>query len=216
MRIGVLGTGTVGETLATRLVGVGHDVVMGSRSAGNEKALAWAARFPERAGQGTFAEAAAHGALVVNATAGVASLDALRAAAPGDLAGKTLLDVANPLDFSAGFPPRLSVANDDSLAEQIQREFPDARVVKALNTMTAQVMVDPSLLAGEHDVFVAGDDPAAKAEVVELLRSFGWPDSAVRDLGGIAAARGMEAYLLLWLALMGSTGSAAFNIRVVE
>jgi 8-hydroxy-5-deazaflavin:NADPH oxidoreductase len=216
MRIGVLGTGTVGETLATTLVGVGHDVLMGSRTAGNERAVAWAGRFPGRAGQGTFGEAAAHGELVVNATAGVASLDALRAAGADNLAGKTVLDVANPLDFSAGFPPRLSVANDDSLGEQIQREFPSARVVKALNTMTAQVMVDPSQLSGEHDLFVAGDDVAAKAEVVGLLRSFGWPESAVRDLGGIAAARGMEAYLLLWLGLMGSFGSPAFNIRVVR
>jgi 8-hydroxy-5-deazaflavin:NADPH oxidoreductase len=216
MRIGVLGTGTVGETLGTKLVEVGHDVVMGSRSAGNEKAVAWRDRFPERAGEGTFADAAAHGELVVNATAGVASLEALRAAGGARLAAKTLLDVANPLDFSAGFPPRLSVANDDSLAEQIQREFPDARVVKALNTMTAQVMVDPGLLRGQHDVLVAGDDDSAKAEVVGLLRSFGWREDAVLDLGGIAAARGMESYLLLWVTLLGSLGSATFNIRVVR
>lgn len=216
MRIGVLGTGTVGDAIATKLVEVGHDVVMGSRSAGNEKAVAWRDQFPERAGEGSFADAAAHGALVVNATTGVASLEALRAAGADHLAGKTLLDVANPLDFSAGFPPRLSVANDDSLGEQIQREFPDTRVVKALNTMNAQVMVDPGQLPGQHDVLVAGDDAAAKAEVVGLLRSFGWREDAVLDLGGIAAARGMEAYLLLWLSLMGTFGSATFNIRVVR
>ena len=216
MRIGILGTGAVGETLATKLVEVGHDVVMGSRSAANEKALAWRDRFAERAGAGTFADAVAHGELVVNATAGVASLDALRSADPTDLAGKTLLDAANPLDFSAGFPPRLSVANDDSLAEQIQREFPDARVVKALNTMNAQVMVDPGLVPGQHDVLVAGDDEPAKAEVVGLLRSFGWREDAILDLGGITAARGMESYLLLWVTLMGSLGSATFNIRVVR
>ncbi len=183
MRIGVLGTGMVGETLATKLVELGHDVVMGARSAGNDKAVAWSERFPERAGQGSFADAAAHGDLVVNATSGVASLAALRSVGADSLSGKTLLDVANPLDFSGGFPPRLSVVNDDSLAEQIQREFPAARVVKALNTMNCQVMVEPGRVPGDHDVFMAGDDEAAKREVRGLLESFGWPGSAIRDLG---------------------------------
>src|SRR5688572_25356955 len=152
MRIGVLGTGMAGETLSSKLVEVGHDVVMGARSADNEKAIAWSERFAERAGHGTFADAAAHGELVVNATGGVVSLEALRAAGSENLAGKTLLDVANPLDFSGGFPPRLSVVNDDSLGEQIQRQFPGARVVKALNTMNCLVMVDPTRVRGEHDV----------------------------------------------------------------
>ena len=216
MRIGVLGTGAVGEALATRLVELGDDVVMGSRTAGNEKAVAWSERFPARAGQGSFADAAAHGQLVVNATAGVNSLAALRAAGAENLAGKTLLDVANPLDFSAGFPPRLSVVNDDSLGEQIQREFPTARVVKALNTMNCQVMVDPFRVPGEHDVLMAGDDAAAKGEVAGLLESFGWPAAAIIDLGGIGAARGLEAYLPLWLALMGSLGTGDFNIHVAR
>ena len=145
MRIGVLGTGVVGETLATRLVETGHDIVMGARSAGNDKALAWVQRFPDRGREGKV---------------GVVLLEALSAAGAHNLAGKTLLDVANPLDFSGGFPPRLSVVND-SLGEQIQREFPDARVVKALNTMNCQVMVDPSKVAGEHDVFVSGNDADA-------------------------------------------------------
>ncbi len=214
MRIGVLGTGVVGETLATRLVETGHDVVMGARSAGNDKALAWVQRFPDRAGEGSFADAAAHGELVVNATAGVASLEALRSAGAHNLAGKTLLDVANPLDFSGGFPPRLSVVND-SLGEQIQREFPDARVVKALNTMNCQVMVDPARVPGAHDVFMAGDDEAAKREVTDLLESFGWPAEAIRDLGGIGSARGLESYLPLWLSLMGALGTGDFNIHVV-
>ena len=217
MRIGVLGTGTVGETLATKLVQLGHDVVMGSRSAGNEKAAAWVANVEGTggsAGEGSFADAANHGELVVNATAGVASLDALRAAGDENLAGKTLVDVSNPLDFSGGFPPRLSVANDDSLAEQIQRELPRTRVVKALNTMTAAVMVDPGRLPGRHEAFLAGDDAAAKEEVAGLLESFGWPPDQIRDLGGISAARGLEAYLLLWLNLMGALGTAEFNISV--
>ena len=216
MRIGVLGTGMVGETLATKLVQLGHDVVMGSRTAGNEKAVAWSERFPERAGEGTFADAATHGDLVINATSGVVSLEALRTAGQQNLDGKTLLDVANPLDYSAGFPPRLAVVNDDSLGEQIQREFPAARVVKALNTMNCQVMVDPSRVPGEHDVLMAGDDAAAKDEVAQLLESFGWSAAAIIDLGGIGAARGLEAYLPLWLALMGSLGTGDFNIHVAR
>ncbi len=216
MRIGVFGTGLVGETLATRLVEVGHDVVMGARSATNEKALAWSARFAERARPGTFADAAAHGELVVNATGGVVSLAALRSAGAANLAGKTLLDVANPLDFSGGFPPRLSVVNDDSLGEQIQREFPAARVVKALNTMNAAVMVDPGRVPGDHDVLMAGNDEAAKRQVADLLVSFGWPPAAIRDLGGIGVARGLEGYLPLWLSLMGSLGTGDFNIHVAR
>jgi predicted dinucleotide-binding enzyme len=216
MRIGVLGTGMVGETLATKLVDVGHDVVMGARSAGNDKALAWSQRFPERAGQGSFADAAAHGELVVNATAGTASLEALRAAGADNLAGKTLLDVANPLDFSGGFPPRLSVVNDDSLGEQIQREFPAARVVKALNTMNCQVMADPARVPGDHDVLMAGDDKGAKQEVAGLLESFGWPGAAIHDLGGIGCARGLEGYLPLWLSLMGAFGTGDFNIHITR
>ncbi len=216
MRIGVLGTGMVGETLSTKLVEIGHDVVMGARSAGNEKAIAWSERFPDRTGHGSFADAAAHGELVVNATGGVVSLEALRAAGADNLAGKTLLDVANPLDFSGGFPPRLSVVNDDSLGEQIQRAFPEAHVVKALNTMNCLVMVDPTRVPGDHDVLMAGDDDSAKREVADLLESFGWPPAAIRDLGGIGAARGLESYLPLWLSLMGSVGSGDFNIHVAH
>jgi predicted dinucleotide-binding enzyme len=136
-------------------------------------------------------------------------------AGPDALADKVLIDVSNPLDFSHGFPPRLSVAGDDSLAEQIQREFPRARVVKALNTVTASVMVDPGSLAEPTDLFIAGDDPRAKEQVVVLLGTLGWPRERVRDLGPVAAARICETYLLMWLALMGQFGSPQFNIRVV-
>jgi predicted dinucleotide-binding enzyme len=213
MRIGVLGTGVVGKTIATRLVELDHDVTMGARSAGNEKASEWAAGAGERASEGSFADAAAHGELVFNCTAGTASLDALRAAGEEELRGKVLVDVANPLDFSKGMPPTLSVCNDDSLGEQIQRAFPDTRVVKALNTVSAAVMVDP--VEGSN-LFVCGDDAAAKEQVVELLASFGWPADAVVDLGGIDAARGAEMYLPLWLRLMGGLGTPSFNIAVVR
>jgi len=215
MRVGVLGTGMVGQALASRLVETGHDVVMGSRDAANEKATAWVASRPERAAAGTFADAAAHGEVVVNATGGAVSLDVLRLAGAESLAGKVLIDVSNPMKPDAGFPPQLDPVGDDSLAEQIQREFPAARVVKSLNTMSADVMVDPSIVPGEHDVFLAGEEASAKEVVRELLRGFGWPDSAIRDVGGITAARGLEMYLIFWIGLRLTIGHNHFNVRVV-
>ena len=212
MKIGVLGTGTVGKTIGSKLAALGHQVRMGSRSAGNESAAAWAKA--SGGSQGTFADAAAFGELLFNCTSGAGSIDALRAC--GDaLSGKVLVDISNPLDFSRGFPPTLFVSNDDSLGERIQREFPGLRVVKSLNTLTAELMVDPRRLAGgDHDVFVAGNDAAAKAQVVELLRSFGW--KAPIDLGDIAQSRGLEAWLPLWVRLYGTFKSAEFNLKIVR
>lgn len=214
MRIGVLGTGTVGTALASRFVDLGHDVVMGSRTATNDRAVAWASGHTERAGAGTFADAAAHGEVVVNATAGSASLAALEAAGHGNLAGKVVVDVANPI---AGFGPPVSLdpVGDDSLAERIQRAVPDARVVKTLNTVNAAVMVDPAALSARHDVFLAGDDDAAKATVRGLLEEMGWGPEDIRDVGGISSARALEMYLVLWLSLAGSLGRYDFNIHVV-
>jgi predicted dinucleotide-binding enzyme len=214
MRIGVLGTGVVGRTLASALLEGGHDVRMGSRAAGNQQAVAWVAEAGDRASEGTFADAAGFGELVVNATAGAASLDALDAAGAEQLAGKVLVDVSNPLDLSAGMPPTLTVCNDDSLGERIQRAFADVHVVKTLNTVTAAVMVQPDLVPGRHTVFVCGDDSGAKAQVGELLQDFGWPADAILDLGDISAARGMEMYLALWLRLYGATGGAILNVEV--
>ena len=220
MKVGVLGTGTVGQALASKLVSLDHDVVMGSRQAGNEKAVTWAAAAGGSAaggsaGEGAFATAAAFGELVVNATAGAVSIAALTAAGAENLAGKVLIDVSNPLDFSAGMPPTLTVCNTDSLGEQIQRAFPDALVVKALNTMNADVMVTPGVLGGSHTVFMAGDVAAAKAQVAELLVSFGWPPGDILDLGDISASRGVEMYLPLWLRLWGATGTGDINVKVV-
>jgi 8-hydroxy-5-deazaflavin:NADPH oxidoreductase len=212
----VLGTGVVGRAIATKLVEIGHDVTMGSRTAGNEKAVEWAQAAGARAAEGTFAQAAEAGEVVFNCTSGAVSLDVLRAAGAGNLAGKVLVDVSNPLDFSRGRPPTLSVCNTDSVAESIQREFPDARVVKALNTVNNQVMVDPGHLGGAHNLFMCGDDAAAKAQVLDLIEGFGWPRDAVIDLGDITAARGMEMYVPLWLRLVGAVGSADFNIAVVR
>jgi predicted dinucleotide-binding enzyme len=216
MRVGVLGTGVVGQRLSGKLVDLGHEVTMGSRSRGGEAAVRWAGSVGERAHEGTFAEAADFGEVVVNATAGAHSLEALRAAEAGNLAGKVLIDVANALAPNTGFPPQLAVCNTDSLAERIQREFPDARVVKTLNTVTADVMVNPRMIAGGHTVFISGDDTAAKEQVTGLLESFGWDRADVVDLGGVSSARGPEMYLPLWLHLFSTTRDAHFNIRLVR
>jgi predicted dinucleotide-binding enzyme len=217
MRIAVLGTGVVGRTLAGKLVECGHDVVLGSRSATNEAAVGWAAEAGPRATAATFFDAAAEAEVVINATPGTVSLDVLAAASTGNLAGKVLIDVANPLDHSAGFPPSLSISNTDSLAETIQRAFPTVRVVKALNTMRADVMVAPDRLAGgDHDVFMAGDDAEAKDVVAGLLREFGWQPEHIRDLGPLEAARGLEMWLPLWLRIFLKQGDRVFNIKVVS
>ncbi len=164
---------------------------------------------------GTFGDAAAHGEMVVNATAGAVSLEVLRQAGEENLNGKPLIDISNPLDFSKGMPPTLSVSNTDSLGEQIQRRFPEARVVKTLHTMNAYLMVDPIQLAGaDHTVFVSGDDAEAKTTVTELLRSFGWTD--LIDLGDITTARGTEMLLPVWLRLFGALQKPIFNFKIVR
>jgi predicted dinucleotide-binding enzyme len=212
MKIGVLGTGMVGDAVATRLVQLGHDVMMGARSAGNEKAAAWATRSGGK--HGSFADAARHAELVVNATLGSASVDALQAAGAQNLDGKVLIDIANPLDFSKGMPPSLFVCNTDSLGETIQRRFPNARVVKTLNTMNCQVMVDPARVPGRHHVFVSGNDTAAKEQVKELLARIGWKD--IIDLGDLSTARGTEQLLPIWIRLWSALGTADFNFAIVK
>ena len=215
VKVGVLGTGMVGSAIGTKLVTLGHDVKMGSRSGTNEKAEAWVKQAGRGASHGTFADAAAHGEVIFNCTSGIGALEALTSAGKENLRDKVLVDVAVPLDFSKGMPPTLFVFGDDSLGEQIQRAFPETKVVKALNTVNCQVMVDPSRVPGDHDIFVSGDDTAAKATVTEILRDwFGW--KSVIDLGDITTARGTEAYLLLWLRLWGTLGSADFNIKVIH
>jgi 8-hydroxy-5-deazaflavin:NADPH oxidoreductase len=215
MKIGVLGTGMVGTTIATKLASVGHEVRMGSRSRDNPKAKEWVEKAGRGASQGTFADAAAFGEIVFNCTAGAGSLEALQAAGAANLRGKILVDVANPLDFSRGMPPSLFAGNTDSLGERLQAAFPDAKVVKALNTVNASVMVDPGRVRGDSDVFVCGNDGGAKAEVTRILtKEFGW--KSVIDLGDITAARGTESYLLLWLRLWGALKTADLNIHVVH
>ncbi len=223
MRIAVLGTGAVGRTLAEAFASRGHQVVVGTRDVeatlartepeGTESFANWATAHAD-VRLVPYAAAGSHAEVLVNATSGAGSLAALEAAAAAE--GTVVLDVSNPLDFSTGFPPTLSVANTDSVGEQLQRAFPAARVVKTLNTVTAQVMVDPALVPGEHHVFVAGEDDDAKRVAVELLGELGWPAARVIDLGGIRAARSTEMYLPLWLSLMGAVGSPVFNIQVVR
>jgi 8-hydroxy-5-deazaflavin:NADPH oxidoreductase len=226
VRFGILGTGVVGKTIAARLDGMGHEVMVGTRDPeetasraeldayGNPPFSVWQEDHPE-VRLATFNEAAAHGEIVANATSGTVSLKVLELASETNLNGKILIDVANPLDFSQGMPPTLSVSNTDSLGEQIQRRFPEAKVVKTLHTMNAYLMVDPAQLAGtDHTVFVSGDDTEAKATVAELLRSFGWTD--IIDLGDITTARGTEMLLPIWLRLFGALQKPIFNFKIVR
>jgi 8-hydroxy-5-deazaflavin:NADPH oxidoreductase len=224
VRFGILGTGVVGKTIAARLAGLGHEVMIGTRDPeetmsrtepdryGNPPFSAWHEEHP-KVGLGTFAEAAAHGETVLNATAGAVSLEALEQAGGDNLSGKVLMDISNPLDFSRGMPPTLLVSNTDSLGEQIQRRFPEAKVVKTLHTMNAQLMVDPAQLGGgDHTVFVGGDDAEAKATVKDLLRSFGWSD--IVDLGDITTSRGTEMMLPVWVRLFGALQKPLFNFKL--
>ena len=226
MKIAVLGTGMVGRTIAGALAGLGHDVVIGTRDpqatlARTEPDMMGTAPFAEwhAANAGVdvagFADAASGAELIVNATNGAGSLAALAAAGTPNLAGKIIMDIANPLDFSQGMPPSLNPVNTDSLGEEIQRSFPEAKVVKTLNTMTASVMVDPARVAGgDHTVFVSGDDADAKAAVTELLKGFGHRD--VIDLGDITSARGAEMILPIWLRIWGALGTGEFNFKIAR
>ncbi|WP_433171305.1 NADPH-dependent F420 reductase [Actinoallomurus sp. CA-150999] len=227
MKIAVLGTGMVGRAVADRLSTLGHDVAIGTR--GVEQTLArtepdWLGNVPFAQWQQThpamplvsFADAGAHGEVVVNATQGAASLAAIEATGAANLAGKVLLDAALPLDISEGMPPLLSVVNTDSLGEQIQRAFPEARVVKSLNTMLADVMVDPGRIPGHHNVFVAGEDAEAKETVKSLLREIGWPDDAILDLGGIRGTRATEMYSALLFSVSAALGTYDFNVAIVR
>jgi len=212
MRIAVVGTGMAGCALAPAFAALGHDVVVGTRDPARTAAREdWTLDLPLLG----FSEVAEGADLVVNATNGQASLAALGAVGAATLAGKVLLDVANPLDFSAGFPPTLTVKDTDCLAELIQRAFPGARVVKSLNTVNCAVMVDPGRVGdGESTMFVAGDDADARAVVVSLLQALGWRD--VIEFDELSAARGMEMWLPLWVRLVGRLGTADFNIQVMR
>lgn len=226
MKIAVFGTGMVGTAVAGAFAERGHDVTVGTRDPeatvarteagpmGGTPFAEWHAGNPS-VRVATYSDAAAGSDLIVNATNGAGSLAALAAAGGDNLAGKVIVDIANPLDFSAGFPPSLNPVNTDSLGEQIQRAFPAARVVKTLNTMNAAIMVDPgSVAGGDHSVFLSGDDANAKGVVRGLLEELGHRD--IIDLGDITTARGTEMLLPVWLRLWGALGHADFNFKVAR
>ncbi|MCC6476660.1 NAD(P)-binding domain-containing protein [bacterium] len=227
MKIGILGTGMVAQSLAPKLVELGHDVLLGTRDVKESLARTgtngWGhPEFGDWHKQnshikvGTFADAAVHGELVMNACSGHGSLPALKAAGANNLNGKILVDISNPLDFSNGFPPSLFVGNTDSLGEQIQREYPSVKVVKTLNTVNAMLMTNPNMLGGgDHTIFVSGNDAQAKEAVIDFLKSqFGWRD--VIDFGDITNARATESYLHLWIRMFGQFQNPMVTIKVLK
>lgn len=228
MNIGILGTGGVARAIAAKLVSLGHSVKLGTRSVVETQNKAQGdamggAPFKEWHQQhnvvtlGTFADAAAFGEILVNATSGGGSLSALASAGKKDLDGKVLIDISNPLDFSKGFPPSLTVSNTDSLGEQIQRAHPELKVVKALNTLSNPLMVNPALVNnGDHSLPICGNDSHAKQTVVSLLNTFGWNKENILDLGDITNARGTEAYLLLWVRMYGAYQTPLFQFKIVK
>lgn len=216
-KIAMLGTGMVGDTLGSKLVELGHQVFMGSRTASNEKTQAFFAKHNGKAKIGTFADAAAFGEIIFNCTAGSGSIEALNLAGIHNLKGKILVDVSNPLDFSKGSSPSLSIVNTNSLGEEIQKTFPDVKVVKTLNTLWCGLMINPGMLkGGDHTIFICGNDAKAKETIVGILKQFGWADKSILDLGDITKARGTEMYLPLWLSIYGATNNGVFNIKVVS
>jgi len=220
MNIGVLGTGMVGETIATALIEKGHQVRMGSRSANNDKAATWVKKSNNKASQGDFNDAAAFGEIVFLCLNGAYALDAVRSINAASINGKVVIDLTNPLDFSKGMPPRLleGLNNSTSLGEEIQAVLPGASVVKTFNTINSNVMVNPKLVNnGDHTLFICGNDNDAKNKVKQfLVDTFGWKSENLMDLGGMITARGTEAYVPFWVMMMQATGSPMFNIKVVK
>ena len=216
-KIAVLGTGIVGDTIGSKLIETGHTVAMGSRTLKNDKALAFVAKHNGNAIAGTFADAAAYGQIIFNCTKGIGSIEALTMAGENNLKDKIIVDISNPLDFSKGMPPTLTLANTNSLGEEIQKTFPGSTVVKTLNTMWCGLMVHPGLLnEGDHNVFVSGNDASAKEEVKEIIKSFGWLDKNIIDLGDITSARATEMYLAMWVRILGVINTGTFNIKIVS
>lgn len=226
MKIGILGTGVVGQTIAEKISQLGHQVMIGTRDKQNTLAKTnkdsfgrppfseWFKNNPQIM-FGTLSEAASFGEFLVNATSGVGSIEALKLAGEQNLTNKILLDISNPLDFSKGMPPTLTICNTDSLGEQIQQAFPNTKVVKSLNTLNAYLMVKPSLLPGSTNIFLNGNDAGAKAEVKNLLISFGWNDKDIIDMGDISTARGTEQLLPIWVRLWGALQTPMFNFKIV-
>ena len=218
MKIGILGTGMVGNALGTKLVQIGHEVTMGSRSANNETARKWASSLGERARTATFQNAATFGELMISCTGGMHSMEALKSVGAGPLRGKILIDVSNPLQQGKDGSITLGFCNTDSLGERIQNAFPETRVVKALNTVNCDIMIEPSRVPGNHSLFICGNDAAAKKRVTQYLSDwFGWKPDNIIDVGDITAARGTEMMMPLWMRLFqGVIGHPHFNWQIVR
>jgi len=228
MNVAVFGTGVVGQAIAGKLISLGHTVTIGTRNVqktlsnkekdtrGNPPFGEWYKEHQNKVRLETYDHAATAAEVLFNCTAGTASVDALQQAGNGNLKGKTLIDIANPLDFSKGFPPSLSPGNIDSLGELIQRTFPELNVVKTLNTMVCYLMVNPALIPGDHNVFVSGNNESAKTTAKEILVSFGWKQTNIIDLGDITTARGTEQLVSMWIRLLGTFKNPMFNFNIVK
>lgn len=230
MKIAIIGTGTVGQTFASKLITLGHEVMIGTRNVaeklkstakdgyGNPPFAEWHTANP-KVKLGTFEESASFGELILNVTQGGSSIQALTLAGAKNLKGKIVVDISNPLDFSKGMPPSLipELSNTNSLGEEIQKTFPEAKVVKTLNTMWCGLMVNPGMIAdGNHTAFICGNDADAKSKVKSLINEFGWKQENILDLGDITSSRGTEAILPIWLRIWGATNNGAFNMKVVS
>lgn len=213
MKVGILGTGDVGRSLGTGFARLGHEVKMGARTAGHEKAMAWASENGAKTSQGTFAEAATFGDLLVMATLGSANLEVVGQAGAENFAGKVVIDATNPLDFSTGSPD-LNPKGTDSGGEVLQRAIPLAKVVKAFNTTPNVLMFRPQIAGGPPDMFIAGDDADAKKTVTRILNEFGWP--TVYDFGGIKQARWLEAMCISWVLACMSANSWRLGFKMLR
>lgn len=212
-RVGVLGSGQVGRRLAAGFAGRGHRVMIGSRDPDKAELRDWLSGEGAGVEAGTLAETAAHGELLVLAVLGAAAEQAIAEAGPGSFGGKVVIDATNPLDFSGGFPPKLAISGEDSLGERVQRALPDARVVKAFNTIGNPYFVDPTFPDGKPTMLIAGDDEAAKQTVADVLADFGWP--APVDLGGIEGARELEAICIAWVKIGAARGSFDHGFKLL-
>jgi len=220
MKIGVLGTGVVGEAIATALINNGHHVMMSSRRASNEKTAAWKKNAGKNAFTGTFAEAALHGEIIFTCLNGEYALDAIDTIDKENLAGKIVIDVTNPLDFTQGMPPRIleSLGNSKSLGEEIQKAAPGAFVIKTLNTVNYNLMVDARKVnSADHNLFLCGNDVNAKTKAKHfLVDNFHWRADRLVDLGGIESARAIEAIVPFWVLVYQSLGTPLFNFKIVS
>lgn len=213
-KIGILGTGVVGQTIGKKMVSLGYEVMMGSRTSTNEKAAKFVQENGSKALQGAFEESAKFGELIFNCTKGEATIEILKMAGVTNFNGKTVIDISNPLDFSNGMPPTLRICNTDSLAEHVQHTLPGAHVVKTLNIVNCEVMVNPKKSGGDPTMFLSGNNAEAKDEVRNILIQFGWND--IVDLGDITTARGTEMMLPIWVRTYMATGNAYIGFKIIK